>query len=127
MQDNKFCVGSSKMENDPDYELYATIKDDPEFESFPIPASWYKKFNIKPITADDINTRQYLAAANFLKRMYEPKDLPALIIDKPQRDGWIPPIIQVEEPKVEVIEKPLTSSQNEHGTSQSAEPSSGLT
>jgi hypothetical protein len=37
----------------------------PDFEKYPLPASWYKKYNLKPVEAVDMKT--YLASGAMMK------------------------------------------------------------
>lgn len=64
--------------------LYEQMKDLPDFRCFPIPARWFKKYNIPPIEAG--NTKDFLDSGYTLKMSYAPKDLPPLIINEPQKD-----------------------------------------
>ena len=40
-------------------QLLEELKKMPDFDKYPLPASWYKKFNLKPVEAVDMKT--YLA------------------------------------------------------------------
>ena len=61
------------------------MKDLPDFGSFPIPFGWYEKFGIPMPEA--IGPREYIESHYAVKCANEPKDLPALVIDKPQKNG----------------------------------------
>lgn len=66
-------------------ELYNMMKDLPDFRCFPIPARWFKKYNIPPIEAG--NPKEFLDSAYTLKMSYAPKDLSPIIINEPQKDA----------------------------------------
>ena len=92
-----------------DEELYAMMKDLPDFRCFPIPVSWFKKFNIPPLEV--INPRKFLESEYTLKCSLEEKDLPPLIIKEPVRDAEgnikLAPVAPPEEVKVETISRPF--------------------
>lgn len=76
-----------------DDELYAMLKDLPDFKSYPLPSSWYKKYNIPPVEV--IEPREYIASNYAFKCAFAHKDLPPILINKPQTD---------KEGKVKVVE-----------------------
>lgn len=88
--------------------LYDQMKELPDFKYYPIPMHWYKKYNIPLPTIT--NTKEFLESNHTFNCMFAPKDLPAIIIDGPQRDlsGNIIQINLVEEEpiKVETIIRP---------------------
>jgi hypothetical protein len=85
--------------------LYNELKQSPEFDNLPLPARWFKKFNIPPRTLP--TTREYLESGYTIKRATEHKDLPPLIIDEPQQNGKLLVAPPVEEIKSEVISRPF--------------------
>ena len=95
--------------------LYNSMKELPDFRSFPIPVSWFKKFNIAPL--ETIAPKQFIDSQYTIKCALGNKDLPPLIINKPQtdKDGNIilaelrPP----EDIKVEVITRPFELKEGE--------------
>jgi hypothetical protein len=91
-----------------DAELLEELRKLPDFEKYPLPASWYKKFNLKPIEAVTVKT--YIDSGACLKAItggqcdsYEFKE--------PQRDenGNLleVKVFPLEEIPVEVITKPI--------------------
>lgn len=101
----------STIDEDAEDQLYALLKDLPDFLNYPLPARWFKKYNIAPL--EPTNVRDYIHSNYAFKCMYAPKDLPPIIIDKPQTDlsGNIKLVKMVEpEPiEVEVVSKPYDS------------------
>ena len=85
--------------------LYNEMKDLPDFDCMPIPARWFKRFNIAPRTLP--TTREYLESGYTIKRATEIKDLPPLIIDEPQQNGKLLVPLPAEEIKVEVVSRPF--------------------
>lgn len=88
--------------------LYNQLKDLPDFLNLPLPARWFKKYNIPPIEAG--TTKEFLESGYTLKCMFAPKDLPPIIINEPVRDlsGNIK-LAVVHEPEkidVQVISRP---------------------
>jgi len=91
--------------------LYHQLKQLPDFLSFPLPARWFKKYNIPPI--EPTNVREYIHSNYAFKCMFAPKELEPIIIDEPQRDlsGNVK-FVKIAEPEkieVEVVSKPYES------------------
>ena len=91
--------------------LYNAMKDLPDFECWPIPQHWFKKFNIPP--RNPISVREYIESGYAMKMAVAPKDLPPIIIDKPQQNGKL--VQMVEEPPVpvELISRPFELKEGE--------------
>lgn len=89
-------------------KLYEELKTLPDFLNLPLPARWFKKYNIPPIESEPI--REFIKSNYTFNCMFAPKDLPAIIINEPQRDtsGNIKLVKYVEEEpiKVDVISRP---------------------
>lgn len=89
--------------------LVEALKQSPEFECLPIPASWFKKYNIPPRTA--CGPREYIHSNYALNCSIAPKDLPPLVIKEPQKDKdgnvILVEMVKVEEPLLEVRERPF--------------------
>ena len=98
-------VETNEMENDPDYALYCELRAQPDFDCFPIPISWFKKFNIPARAAE--NTKDFLSSCYTVNKAIEPKDLPPIIIDKPQQNGKLYEMVAPEDVKVDVVQKPF--------------------
>jgi hypothetical protein len=90
------------MNEQEEHELYLAMKDLPDFLSYPLPAKWFKKYNIPNIEAG--NSREFLESGYTMKCMFAPKDLPPIIINEPQRDlsGNIKLVKMVEDEPIEV-------------------------
>ena len=89
-------------------ELYNIIKNQPDFDCLPLPARWFKKYNIPPVETIDFGT---FAKSRYTTRCaIAPKDLPAIVTKEPIRDlsgniklyKMLPP----EDIPIEVISKP---------------------
>lgn len=91
-----------------DTELLEELRKLPDFDKYPLPSSWYKKFNLKPIEAVDI--KSYINGGGFLKAIagghydsYEVKE--------PQRDEngnlLVVPVFPEEKIPVQIISKPI--------------------
>ena len=96
------------IDEDAEDQLYNQLKDLPDFLSYPLPARWFRKYNIPPL--EPTNVREYIHSNYAFKCMFAPKDLDPIIINKPQTDlsGNIKLVKMVEEEKieVEVVSKP---------------------
>lgn len=91
--------------------LYNLMKDLPDFDCFPIPQHWFKKFNIPP--RNPISVREFLESGYTMKMSVAPKDLPPIIIDKPQQDGKLVKMIEVEPVPVELVSRPFELKEGE--------------
>jgi len=102
-------ANTKKMSEEEEVALYEMMKDLPDFRSLPIPASWFKKFNIPPL--ETIDPKKFIDSQYTIKCALQKKDLPPLIINKPQtdKDGNVI-LAKVHEPediKIEVISRPF--------------------
>ena len=91
-----------------DAELLEELRKLPDFEKYPLPASWYKKFNLKPVEAIDVKT--YINSGACLKAITGgPCD--AYEFKEPQKDenGNIleVKVFPLENLPVEIIHKPI--------------------
>jgi len=88
-----------------DEELYEAIKDMPDFQKFPLPEHWYKKFNIEkplPKTFQDFALGRDWLQHKFDENItYEVRTEPA--------PGGVRPIIESEPIPVEIITRDLTN------------------
>lgn len=85
--------------------LYDELSKLPDFDCLPIPASWFKKFNIPP--RNPISTREYIESNYAMKMTYAPKDLPPLIINEPQQNGKLVEVPEVEEMTHTIVSRPF--------------------
>jgi hypothetical protein len=98
----------TSIDEEAEDQLYNQLKDLPDFLNYPLPARWFKKYNIPPI--QPTNVSDYIHSNHAFKMMYAPKDLDPIIINEPQRDlsgniKWVK-MIEEEPIKVEVVSKP---------------------
>ena len=105
---NNLNTRQTTIDEEGEDQLYHLLKELPDFLNYPLPARWFKKYNIAPL--EPTNVQEYIHSNYAYKCMFAPKDLPAIIIDKPQTDlsGNIRLLKMVEpEPiEVEVVSKP---------------------
>jgi hypothetical protein len=87
-------------------EIIAELRKLPDFECYPLPLEWHKKFNI-PLPSLVTPTEFY--ESNYtLKCSLAPKDLQPIIIDRPIKDGFYHPIFPPEEYPTTVTQVPYT-------------------
>ena len=91
-------------------KLFAEMSKLPDFECYPLPAHWYKKYNLKPVSQP--TTREFLESNYAVMRAVEMKDLPPIFINEPQQNGKLVPIHPSEDIKVEVVSRPYTGTVN---------------
>lgn len=102
----------SDLEED---KLYEILKEQPDFDCLPLPARWFKKYNIPPREATDfasfVNSRYTLRCA------FSPKDLPPLILKEPIKDASgnvrLVQMAPIEEIPIEVVQKPYDVKEDE--------------
>ena len=88
-----------------DEEIYAMLKELPDFDCYPIPKVWFEKFGIPPRKLETV--RDFINSGYTMEKAVEKKDLPPIIINKPQQDGKLVTFIVEEPPKVEVVSRPF--------------------
>ena len=86
-------------------ELLYALKQLPDFDCFPIPESWYKKYKIAPRGV--VNPREFMASNYAMEKSLEHKDLQPLIIDEPQQGGKLVQFIDEPPPPVELRSRPF--------------------
>lgn len=96
---------------DEDTLLYNQMKDLPDFDCFPIPIHWYKKFGIPP--RNPVPVSEYIESNYAMRMSVVKKDLPPIIINKPQQDGKLVEMVQEPAIPVEVIERPFELKEGE--------------
>jgi hypothetical protein len=98
-----------KMDEQEERLLVEALKQSPEFECLPIPASWFKKYDIPPRTA--CGPREYIHSNYAINCSIAPKDLPPIVLKEPQKDKdgnvILVEMVKVEEPPLEVRERPF--------------------
>jgi hypothetical protein len=93
------------MTPDEEEQLYHELKTQPDFDCLPLPTTWFKRFNIPPRTAT--NTKDFIESDYTMRCASEPKDLPPLIIDEPQKEGQLVEVPHEEPVTLEVINRPF--------------------
>jgi hypothetical protein len=88
-----------------DEELFAMMKNHPEFECLPKPASWYKKFNLQPVAAR--NFKEFIDEKAWERSREMSVD--QVEIRKDPVPGGVRPVLPSEEIPVEVISRPITA------------------
>lgn len=100
---------------DEELALLEELKKHPDFERFPLPSAWFEKYNIPPRTT--IGPKEYIESNYAMRMALEPKDLPPIIITKPQtdKDGNVilVEMVKVEEPVLEVRARPFKLKEGE--------------
>ena len=95
----------SGLSDSEELEFVKMLQAQPDFECLPIPAYWFKKYNIPPREATA--PTEYIESNYAMKRANEPKDLPPIIIDEPQQGGKVYPVAPPEDIKVDVVSRPF--------------------
>ena len=87
-----------------DEQLLEMMKAHPDFECLPKPASWFKKFNLEPVSARNfkqfIDERAWEKAREMVVTEVEIRKEPA--------PGGVRPVLPSEEIPVEIISRPIT-------------------
>jgi len=86
-------------------QIYNELKDKPDFDCFPIPTSWFKRFNIP--ARNPINPREFIESQYTMAKAVEQKELPPLIIDEPQQGGKLVVVPEEEPVTLEVVNRPF--------------------
>ena len=87
-----------------DEELYEMMKNHPEFECLPKPASWFKKFNLQPVAAR--NFKEFIDDKAWERAREMSVD--QVEIRKEPVPGGVRPVLPSEEIPVEIISRPIT-------------------
>lgn len=87
-----------------DEELFQMMKNHPEFECLPKPASWFKKFNLQPVSARNfkefIDDRAWEKAREMVVTEKEIRNEPV--------PGGVRPVFPSEVIPMEIISRPIT-------------------
>ena len=95
----------SGLSDEDELALLKMLQAQPDFECLPLPAYWFKKYNIPPRAAT--GPKEYIESNYAMRRSVEQKDLPPLIIDEPQQGGKLAKVHPPEETKIEVVARPF--------------------
>ena len=90
-----------------DDELFEMMKRHPEFDNLPKPASWFKKYNLEPIAAR--NFKEFIDDRAWEKS--REKVVNEREIRKEPAPGGVRPVLPSEEIPVEIISRPIESSE----------------
>jgi len=97
------------MDEQEERALLEQLKQQPDFECLPIPASWFKKYNIPPRST--CGPREYIHSNYAIECSLAPKDLPPINIKEPQKDKdgniILVEMVKVEEEVLEVRQRPF--------------------
>lgn len=91
--------------------LYNELKDLPDFDCYPIPTHWYKKFGIPP--RNPLPVSEYIESNYAMKMAVAPKQLPPIIISEPQQNGKLVVVPDEPLPPVEVVTRPFELKEGE--------------
>ena len=91
---------------DEDKALLEQLKQLPDFECYVLPATWYRKFGLEPPAP--VDTRSFMESNYTMKCAIAPKDLPPIVISKPQQNGKLVEMAPPEKIDVEVRSRPYT-------------------
>jgi hypothetical protein len=86
-------------------QLYNELKEQPDFDCMPLPAHWFKKYNIP--SRKVINSREYIESNYCVEKQLEQKDLPPYIRDDPVDGGRLVEVPHEDPVTLEVINKPF--------------------
>lgn len=91
----------TKLTEEEEHAIYLSMRDLEDFSCFPLPQTWYKKYNIEQPGL--INPREYMESNYALKMQFAKKDLPT-ITRGPLKDeeGNIRLLPFLDPPKIEV-------------------------
>jgi len=95
----------SGLSDEEELALLKELQAQPDFECLPLPAYWFKKYNIPPRAAQ--GPKEYIESNYAMRRANEHKDLPPLFIDEPQQGGKLAKVHPPDATPVEVRSKPF--------------------
>ena len=98
-------VNPSGLSDEEEMTLLKQLQAQPDFECLPLPAYWFKKYNIPPRAAQ--GPKEYIESNYAMKRAIEQKDLPPLIIDEPQQGGKLVKVHPPDATPIDVKTKPF--------------------
>jgi len=84
-----------------DDELLQELRKLPDFDKLPLPISWYQKYNI-PFSDKVVSPKQYIQDNYWLKCQYNPTT--TWEVRTEPAPGGVRPVLEIEEPKAELIE-----------------------
>lgn len=103
-------MNATGLTDEEERTLLTALQAQPDFECLPIPASWFKKYNL-PARAV-VAPREFLESNYTMMRANEQKDLPPLIIDEPQDGGRVVAVPAPDDTTIELVSRPFVWDQN---------------
>ena len=100
----------SGLSDEEELALLKELQAQPDFECLPLPAYWFKKYNIPPRAAQ--GPKEYIESNYAMRRANEVKDLPPLIIDEPQQGGKLVKVQPPDATPIEVKARPFVWDQS---------------
>lgn len=95
----------SGLTDEEELAMLKQLQAQPDFECLPLPAYWFKKYNIPPRVAQA--PKEYIESNYAMRRANERKDLPPLIIDEPQQGGKLAKVYPPDATPVQVKTRPF--------------------
>jgi hypothetical protein len=95
----------SGLTDEDELAMLKMLQAQPDFECLPLPAYWYKKYNIPPRAAQ--GPKEYIESNYAMRRALEEKDLPPLIIDEPQQGGKLAKVHPPDATEIKVVARPF--------------------
>jgi hypothetical protein len=104
-------LNTSGLTDKEEMELLEALKTLPDFDCLPLPVSWFAKYNIPPRAV--VGPREYIESNHAMKMALAEKDLPILIINKPQQDGKLVEVQPPEVVDIKVMSRPFVIPEGE--------------
>jgi len=106
----KEMANPSGMSDAEELQLLNCLKAQPDFDCLPIPAYWFKKYNLPSRAAT--GPKEYIESNYAMKKANEVKELDPLIVDEPQQEGKTYPLAPEEVIDVKVVNRPFVWDQS---------------
>jgi hypothetical protein len=100
-------VNPSGLSDEEEKKFLELLQSQPDWESLPIPAYWFKKYGIPARAA--VAPREYIESNYAMRRANEHKDLPPILIDEPQQNGKVYPVAPPEKVDIKVVSRPFVT------------------
>ena len=100
----------SGLTDEDELAMLKMLQAQPDFDCLPLPAYWFKKYNLPPRAAT--GPKEYIESNYAMRRAVEQKDLPPLIIDEPQQGGKLAKVHPPDATPIEVKTRPFVWDQS---------------
>ena len=100
----------SGLTDEDELAMLKMLQAQPDFDCLPLPAYWFKKYNLPPRAAT--GPKEYIESNYAMRRAVEQKDLPPLIIDEPQQGGKLAKVHPPDATPIEVKMRPFVWDQS---------------